>query len=699
MKQKIVKFLAVLGAVLLSLPMSDRAKVRAEETESDAPSFNAEEQAYIDSHPKLKVGFVPDRVPVSFADEDGHIEGITRYIMERVSELCGMEFELVALPTQNVTYVYLADEGFDLLTSVEYNEENKKANGILISDPYLSTRKVVIAKSDLEITSNSEFTAAVSTGSQTLKKVLAASFPNFKLRDYDTVEDCFDAVRSGEADLLIQNQYVAEYWLSRPRYEKLKVIPVMGLDDQVCFSAVVSYGGKPGATQREGEVLISILNKAIGAMGEDEQGTYIIQGVMENQYEYGFTDFLQRYRYSVIALLIFVPLTLVLVALLILQRLRTAESKADARAKSRFLSAMSHEVRTPLNGLIGLNHLMAQNLSDREKMENYLEQSTATAKYLLSLVNDILDSSRLEEEKLELVMHTVDLKLVVETIGSIEQSAIAEKKQRYDTELSMPFPYIVGDAIRIQQVLLNLLDNARKFTPDGGHITLKLTQEETQDGAVLTTVSVSDTGKGMSESFQKHVFDLFAQELETVSKGNQGTGLGLSISYKLAKLMGGDLTCVSRKGEGSCFTFTFVAQKAEPESIQSPERAAGTERPRVLVAEDNDLNGEILLELLRGDGFEADRAENGKKALEIFRDSEPFTYGVILMDLLMPEMDGFETTEAIRALDRPDAKKVRIFACTANAFEDERERAFESGMDDFITKPVDIEELLRKLYE
>lgn len=675
------------------------AHVNADEKQ-DELSFTTEEKSFISSHKSLKVGYVRDRVPVSFLNENGEEAGISHYIFERVSELCGMKFDLVPLPDGDVTYDYLLGEGFDLVTSVEYNDENKKARGILISNPYFSSRKVVVARENLEFRYDADWSVAVSTGSQTLKKVLAKAFPNFELKDYDSISDCFDAVNSGDADLMIQNQYVVEYWLTKPKYEKLNVIPVVGLDDQLCFSAVVSFDGQEGPSQEDGQTLIDILDKAIAAITDDEIGNFTIQGVMENQYEYTFSDFLSRYRYSVLILTVSLLIILTLILLLSRQRIRFAESKADAKAKGRFLSTMSHEIRTPLNGLIGLNYLMSQKLDDKEKMEEYIKQSSVTANYLLSLVNDILDTSKLEEQKLELVLQPVELELVIETVGSIERNSMAEKKLQYNVDYELTYPFIMGDEVRIQQVLLNLLDNARKFTHKGGIVNLSLKQKLTNKNEVLTSVTVSDTGRGMSEEFQKHIFDVFAQELETVSKGNQGTGLGLSISRKLALLMGGDLTCVSQKDKGSSFTFTFVAKPAE-KPLEAEEHSVILEnnRPRILVAEDNELNGEIIVELLKSNGFEVELAENGKVALQMFKESDPNTFGVILMDLLMPEMDGFETAKAIRALNREDAKAVRIFACTANSFSEERDKAFASGMNDFITKPVNIEELMKKLCE
>ncbi len=694
--RKALKVLTILAAVAVMLICAPTVPVSAQ---GQTPDFTAQEQAYIDSHKTVKVGFVQDRIPVSFSDKDGEFQGISRYVLDRVSKICGINFEYAPLPGGSVTYDILIDGGFDLVTSVEYNEENKNANGILISKPYFSSRKVVVAKENLDFRPDADWTVAVSTGSQTLKKVLEKAFPNFVLKDYETISDCFDAVKSGDADLMIQNQFVVEYWLSKPKYEQLKVIPVRGLEDEMCFSAVVTFKeGQAGPSMEDGAVLVSILDKSIDLLSEDEIGNFTIQGVMENQYHYTFLDFIERYRYAVAISIIAFIIIIILVIILANQRIRIAASKADAKAKGRFLSTMSHEIRTPLNGLIGLNYLMSQKIDDKEKMQGYLRQSSVTAKYLLSLVNDILDSSKLEANKMELVLRPVDLSFVAQTIRSIESGVFEDKNINFTLDHDLAHPWVLADDVRIQQVLLNLLDNARKFTAEGGKVSVSFTQADAADGNVLTTVTVADTGKGMSEEFQKHIFSVFSQELETVSKGNQGTGLGLSISRRLARLMGGDLTCVSKKGEGSTFTFTFLAKPTQPqEKTDSAAYFAGGEKPGILIAEDNELNGEILVELLEGEGFKATLAENGKKALQIFSESAPDTYGIILMDLLMPEMDGFETAKAVRALDRPDAKTVRIFACTANSFAEERDKAFASGMDDFITKPVDVNQLLEKL--
>ena len=491
---------------------------------------------------------------------------------------------------------------------------------------------------------------------------------------------------------------VAEYWLNKPAYEDLKVIPVLGMDDQMCFSAVVPFDENGDPVGRDGEIIISILDKAIAQLAEGEVDSYTIRAIMENRYSYTLGDFLYRYRFAVTIFIVASILIAGLVVQLMRQRLQSMAAKADAKAKSQFLSTMSHEIRTPLNGLIGLNYLMSHKLNDREQMSKYLDQSTTTAKYLLSLVSDILDMSMLHNQNVRIERKPVDLGGLLSTVEAIVQSGMAEKRLDFHMEAELPCPDIVGDGVRIQQVLLNLLDNARKFTPEGGRVTVTVRQVLEDSGLVHTRMAVSDTGKGMSEAFQKNIFDAFVQDRDTVSRGDQGVGLGLAISHRLARLMEGDLTFTSEAGRGSEFVFSFDAPQADPS--REPEEgpaAVAEEKPRVLVAEDNELNGEIMLDLLEENGFEAALATDGKKALEAFSASRPGEYGVILMDLLMPELDGFASTAAIRALRRKDAKTVRIFACSANCTVEDREKALAAGMDDFLAKPIDVDVLLKKL--
>ena len=674
--------LAFIMAALLLLSAAPAALAAPGQTELD---LTEDEQTYLDSAGTLRVGYVQDRTPVSFTGADGTLAGISRYIFDHIQRATGLTFEYVPLPSGPVTYDYLMEQQLDLVTSVEYNKANQGARGILISEPYFTGRKVIVAREDLTYSYEANLSVAVSSGSQTLRQVLAATYPNFTLEDYDTITDCFDAVRTGDADLMILNQYVVEYWLTKPIYEHLKVIPVMGLDDQLSFSAVVPFDANGEPVGEDGYTLISILNKAIAAMPEDLEGSYTIQAVIDNRYTYTMADILYRYRYAFTVLAVSLVLIAGLLLLLYRQHIRSVKAQADARAKNQFLSTMSHEIRTPLNGLIGLNYLMERKGGDQVQMARYLEQSTATAKYLLSLVSDILDMSMLNKGDVGLDRKSTDMRSLLSTVEAIEHSAMADKGLAFAVDVDLACPQLEADA-------------AQKFAPAGGSVTLTARQDPPAEGHVVTRIQVADTGRGMSESFRRSIFDAFSQERDSVSKGDQGVGLGLAICHRLAKMMGGELTFTSEQGKGSTFVFSFPADVARPAERRADTGAGGcAPRPRVLVAEDNDLNGEIMLELLAENGFEADRAADGRQALDMFGASQPGRYGVVLMDLLMPNMDGFAAASAIRALDRPDGASVRIIACSANCTAEDRSRAAASGMDGFLSKPVDVDELLAAL--
>ena len=416
-----------------------------------------------------------------------------------------------------------------------------------------------------------------------------------------------------------------------------------------------------------------------------------------------FREQTQQFILMTVVMLVVVVMVLCLMMFVIVRiSLISATARAEAKSRGEFLSNMSHEIRTPLNGIIGLIHLMQQNIGDTERMTGYLRKIDSTAKYLLSLVNDILDMSKLQSDKMVLVPKPFSVNELVSTTESLMRSPMEDKGIDFRVETDIICSGLVGDDIRIEQILVNILGNAVKFTPEGGRVTMRVFQSA-EAGGILTTYQVEDTGCGMSEEFRQKIFDPFSQERSGISQGRQGTGLGMSISSLLAKQMGGTLAVTSRPGEGSCFTFTLMSETA-PEDFagaavadhahQDKERE---KKPHILVAEDNDLNAEILMEILDTFGFTAVRASDGGEAVELFEKSQPYEFDIILMDVQMPVRNGYEATKLIRRLNRPDAKTVIIYACTANTFREDQVKAREIGMDGFIAKPIDVNKLMQKL--
>ncbi len=449
-----------------------------------------------------------------------------------------------------------------------------------------------------------------------------------------------------------------------------------------------------------------------------------------------FAPFMTMTGAMLLAVLVMVAVMLVL---LYLSMKRSVLASAQAAARAEFLSNMSHEIRTPLNGIVGLNHLMERHIDDTEAMAGYVKKLDKTAHYLLSLVNDILDVSKLQAGKIDLVREPFNFNLVVENLCIMEREPMTEKHINFELDIAeIKNPYLMGDEVRIAQVLMNVLSNAVKFTPEEGRITLRASQVISADAkSSIVTVTIADTGCGMSADFQKHIFDSFTQERNKISSSQKGTGLGMSISHLLMESMGGSVSVESDLGKGSCFTIRFVLdidqsaheaddapaqeaalpagagqgagrdaqqdagrgaqQGAESGSSQSADHAEPVTPCVVLVAEDNELNAEIITSILGEEGYETIVASDGKEALETFASSAEGSIDVILMDAQMPVMDGYDSAQAIRGLPRDDAKTVRIFACTASTFTEDKERALQCGMDDFLAKPLEVDIALKKL--
>ncbi len=382
-------------------------------------------------------------------------------------------------------------------------------------------------------------------------------------------------------------------------------------------------------------------------------------------------------------------------------------------AKSEFLSRMSHEIRTPMNGIIGMTEIARQNTDNPEKVDDCLKKVSLSSKHLMSLINDVLDMSKIESGKIQLKNELFDLRLFLENIENIYSVQAQEKEIDFKISLFGRIDeFIVGDSLRLNQILTNLLSNALKFTPKGGRIVLGVSELKHEENTVLLRFSVKDTGMGIKEENLEKVFEAFEQENAEITHKFGGTGLGLSIVRSFAELMGGSATVRSEYGKGSefevelPFTVTENSRMIDWETDRFGDKvsAASTtynfEGKHILLAEDNELNREIAVELLGVDtGAIIDEAEDGQKAVELFAKSEVNYYDLILMDIQMPRMNGFEAARSIRALERPDAASVPIFAMTANAFAEDEEKSLQAGMNAHLSKPLEISAVLAAMNE
>lgn len=380
---------------------------------------------------------------------------------------------------------------------------------------------------------------------------------------------------------------------------------------------------------------------------------------------------------------------------------KTAEDARRANAaKTDFLRRMSHDIRTPINGIQGMVEISRHYVSDEVKQEECRQKILDASGFLLDLVNNVLDMNKLESGEIRLESVPFDLeKLLRETNSVIEIQASERGVALHDHGIHADHTHFIGSPLHLRQVLQNIESNAVKYTPEGGSVTVGCNETAAENGIATLEFFCTDTGIGMSEEFQKHAFEPFAQENATARTAYLGTGLGLVITKELVEQMGGTIGFRSRQGKGTTFVIqlplridTAAVSKAAAEEQQAA--SGSVQGMNVLLAEDNDLNMEIAQFLLESEGAKVTQAWNGREAVELFAASEPGTYDVILMDVMMPVMGGLEATRIIRGMKRPDAASVPIFAMTANAFQDDIQRSRAAGMNEHLTKPLDSRALL-----
>ncbi len=369
-----------------------------------------------------------------------------------------------------------------------------------------------------------------------------------------------------------------------------------------------------------------------------------------------------------------------------------------SKAKSEFLSRMSHEIRTPMNGIIGMTAIALQQDQSQERIMECLQKIQSSSDYLLGLINDILDMSKIESGKMKLEPFNFNIYEMLETIRELITPQATAKRIDFAQDVKLTHRWFVADRMRISQVLINLLGNAVKFTPDGGKVTLTV-QETESGGKSLIYFAVRDTGIGIAREDQERVFRSFEQAAGRNPSKQQGTGLGLSISSRLVQMMGSSIRLDSEIGEGSVFSFLIPLEPGEDMETEAQEKEISFEGYRILVVEDNELNAEIASCLLEDKDFEVDCVYDGAQAVERIRTTEPGTYDVILMDIMMPVMDGLDATRAIRKMDREDCHTIPIVAMSANAFDDDLKKSVECGMNGHLSKPVEVDKLYETLNE
>ncbi|MGN0366131.1 MAG: ATP-binding protein [Suilimivivens sp.] len=386
------------------------------------------------------------------------------------------------------------------------------------------------------------------------------------------------------------------------------------------------------------------------------------------------------------------------------QKLEEAVNTAENanRAKTTFLNNMSHDIRTPMNAIIGFTNI-ALKQETKPEVRDCLKKIGDSSEHLLTLINDVLDISRIESGKTKFNPTPVDIAVVADMVMDIMCGFLVNRNITFNVRREKPEnPYVLADAVRIREVLVNILGNAVKFTDDGGSITFESTYHPGEDDRhIMVRYRITDTGVGMSEEFVKHIFDEFAQEESGARTHYKGTGLGMAITKRYVDLMNGIISVESKKGEGSTFIVELPLELTDESKVQKQDTSVASvsmKGIKVLMAEDNDLNAEIAMVQLEEMGMTVTRVADGREAVELFRDSNVGTFDIILMDIMMPKMNGYEATCAIRELqDHPEADTIPIIAMTANAFAEDIQASLDAGMNGHLSKPIVVEEVVKTI--
>ena len=655
-------------------------------------ALNKEEKQWLDAHENtIRVGYLKDNLPFC-GEENGKLTGILGTVLDTVQEKYEITIKVVPCST-----------GVQMNEALQSGEIN--IAGPIIQDFYMQEQfQVVLTDAIFDITpvviyKGKEYSSCLSTIAVTetslySELMVSLLFPDAEIKQYGTQEECLEAVANGKVGATVIPS------------SKINLLNESPLTKSLSFAEMAKRQELAMFTTRENRRAATIINKAIDQSSNILNGVVLAQNSVSEK-KMTLQDVLTEYAGFVIG----VSFVIIFVLLLLLYSLSVSRKKQmealkeaqDANAaniaKTTFLNHMSHDIRTPMNAIVGFTDIAMKRKPDKE-VEDCLKKIRQSSEYLMTLINDVLDISRIESGKLEYKPVLVDLRDMTDTVLSIARGYMENRDLNFSVSREeLKNPYVMADELRIREVLLNIISNAVKFTKDGGTISFAAENAPGNDeNHIIVRYRISDTGIGMSEEFQTRIFDEFSQENNGARTSYKGTGLGMAIAKQYVDLMGGKIEVSSRQGVGSAFTVEIpllVAEHVLTEEKEKLRKDIDLHGLHVLLAEDNDLNAEIAIALLEEKGMIVTRTTDGKSALTQFCNTVQGTFDLILMDIMMPEMNGYETTKAIRNLpDRPDGKEIPIIAMTANAFAEDVQAALKAGMDDHVAKPIDMSILI-----
>ncbi len=677
------------------------------------PILTGEEKAWLKKHGAIRMGFLTGDSGVSVYDPStGELTGtITDYI--RFAKDClgnqELEFQMVGYDSQKAELDALKSGEIDMVFHFDQSPNLAEEYRVACTNTTWTSNMMAVTNKE-HFNETQANRVAVPQNKISLTRYLAVYYPQWEIVDCAAPEDAAKLVESGQADCFVTG--TGSEGTYNKKYDFYSV--PLPSPAKSCF-AVNSGNG----------ILLSILNKTIKAMPANML-TASLAMYKSAARKVTLGEFIRDNFVKVLLVSSIFVAAFLLTILKLLRKARKAEAAARKaandtqelnaklqiaaenaesanRAKSTFLFNMSHDIRTPMNAIIGYADLASRHSDDPAKLKKYMENIQVCGQNLLMLLNNVLDLARIENDKTEMEYSVSDVEKDFRNCIAMFRNQADSKGQTLTVTTQLPYPYIYADIPHLTEVCTNLVSNAVKYTGAGGTIRCGVTQKPGEkEGWCDTVVTVADNGIGMSQEFQKHIFEPFERERTSTVSKVEGSGIGMGIVKKLVGLMGGTVEVESQIGVGSTFTVTIPCRVASEDELQAKRAADPANREslrgtRILLTEDNDLNAEIATELLQEEGCTVDRAKDGVECVDMLEKAANGTYQLILMDVQMPVMNGYDATKKIRRMDDPQKANIPIVAMTANAFSEDKQVALDAGMNDHIAKPINMSVLVPTL--
>ena len=677
------------------------------------PILTGEEKAWLRKHGAIRMGFLTSDSGVSTYDPaTGEITGTIIDYIQFAADCLGnqeLEFQLVGYDDKEAELNALKSGEIDMIFHFDQSPNLAEEYRVARTNTTWTANMMAVTNKPL-FTENQANRVAVPHNKISLTRYIAFYYPQWEIVDCDTQEDAIKLVKDGQADCFIIGVG------SEAKYSKNYGFYSVPLPNPANSCFAVKSGNRS---------LLSILNKTIKAMPANMLTSSLAMHKSSAR-KVTLSDFIKDNFFMVLLVGSIAVAAVLLTILKLLQKARKAEAAARKaandtqelnaklqvavenaesanRAKSTFLFNMSHDIRTPMNAIIGYADLASRHLDDPAKLEKYMGNIQVCGQNLLMLLNNVLDLARIENDKTEIEYSVSDVDKDFRNCIAMFQNQADSKGQTLTVTTHLLHPYVYVDIPHLTEVCTNLVSNAVKYTGAGGTICCDITQKPgKKEGWCDTVVTVADNGIGISQEFQKHIFEPFERERTSTVSKVEGSGIGMGIVKKLVGLMGGTVAVESKIGVGSTFTVTIPCRIASEDETQAKRETNPSDQKclcgtRILLTEDNDLNAEIATELLQEEGCTVDRAKDGVECVDMLEKAVNGTYQLILMDIQMPVMNGYDAARVIRRMGGPQKANIPIVAMTANAFSEDRQAALDAGMNDHIAKPIDMNMLVSTL--